>query len=177
MTLRPAKLFDAAEMHALMQPSVAQGLLLPRGLRHLCENVRDFVVAESAGRLVALGALHFLDEDLAEIQSLAVDVSHRGRGLGGRVVAALLRQAREHQAWKVFALTHAPEFFLRFGFAPTDIGRLPQKFTHDCLACPKLRGCRQVPVIREVFAAGGGGQEADDAAADSPAPLIAKLAG
>ena len=151
--LRPARLYDAAELHALQQPFVAQGLLLPRSPRYLCENIRDYVVAvASDGRLAGGGALHFLDGDVAEIQSLAVAPRFRGAGLGSRLVAALLAQAREHQAWKVFALTHAPEFFLRLGFTRTIIAELPQKLTRDCLGCPKLAACQQVPVIADVFA-------------------------
>lgn len=152
MTTRPAKLFDAAEIHALMQPYVTQGLLLPRGLRYLCENIRDFTVIERNGRLVASGALHFLDEDVAEIQSLAVHPARRNQGLGARLVEALLAQAREHQVWKAFALTHAPEYFYRFGFEKTEMAQLPQKFTRDCVTCPKLPVCHQVPVICDVFA-------------------------
>lgn len=151
MTIRPAKLFDAAEIHALMQPYVTQGVLLPRPLRYLCENIRDFMVVEQGGRIVASGALHFLDEDVAEIQSLAVAPARRGGGLGAQLVAALLEQARVHQVWKVIALTHVPEFFHRLGFATTEIGALPQKFSRDCAACPKRPTCHQVAVIRDVF--------------------------
>ncbi|MGH9533689.1 MAG: GNAT family N-acetyltransferase [Terriglobales bacterium] len=153
MTLRPARLYDAAELHALQQPYVAQGLLLPRSPRYLCENIRDYIVAVAAdGRLAAGGALHFLDDDVAEIQSLAVTARYRGAGLGGRLLQALLVEAREHQAWKAFALTHAPEFFVRFGFARTELEALPQKLTRDCLGCPKRLNCHQVAVIADVFA-------------------------
>lgn len=151
--LRPARLFDAAELHALQQPYVAQGLLLPRSPRYLCENIRDYMVALAPdGCLAAGGALHFLDGDVAEIQSLAVAPRFRGAGLGSRLLTALLADAREHQAWKAFALTHAPEFFLRRGFTRTDLAALPQKLSRDCLTCPKLPVCHQVAVIADVFA-------------------------
>lgn len=151
--LRPARLFDAAELHALQQPYVAQGLLLPRSPRYLCENIRDYIVAVAPdGCLAAGGALHFLDGDVAEIQSLAVAPRFRGAGLGSRLLTALLADAREHQAWKAFALTHAPEFFLRRGFTRTDLAALPQKLSRDCLTCPKLPVCHQVAVIADVFA-------------------------
>lgn len=153
MTIRPARLYDAAEIHALMQPYVAQGLLLPRSLRYLCENIRDFTVIEANGRIVASGALHFLDEDVAEIQSLAVAAARRGQGLGQQLTAALVEQAKAHQVWKVFALTHAPQFFHRLGFTDTDLGALPQKFSRDCAGCPKRPVCQQHAVIRDIFAA------------------------
>ncbi len=154
MNIRKAKLCDAGEIHALMQPYVRQGLLLPRPLAYICENIRDFSVAEDPqGRILACGALHFLDEDVAELQSLAVDAGAQGHGLGSALVRHLLKEAREYQAWKAFALTHAPEFFYPFGFEKSDMGQLTQKFNRDCLRCPKLNLCHQVPVICDVFQA------------------------
>ncbi|MHB8735068.1 MAG: GNAT family N-acetyltransferase [Terriglobales bacterium] len=155
MRVRKAKLCDAGEIHALMQPQVATGALLPRSLAYLCENIRDFVVIEDdEHRLVASGALHFLDEDVAELQSLVVHPRERSRGLGAVLVQRLLRDARRYQVWKVFALTHLPEFFLRNGFTLTTISELPQKFVRDCVNCPKLHDCHQVAVICDVYARG-----------------------
>ncbi len=154
MTCRKARLCDAGEIHALMQPFVREGVLLPRSLSYLCENIRDFSMLEDErGRIVASGALHFFDEDLAELQSLAVLPSCQGRGLGRQMVRALLREARRHRVWKVFSLTHAPEFFLRQGFTLTDREQLPRKFMRDCLSCPKLHHCHQIAVICDVFTA------------------------
>lgn len=153
MLLRKARLCDAGEIHSLMQPFVAQGLLLPRTPRHLCQNIRDFsVVEEASGRIVAAGALHFLDEDVAEVQSLVVQPASQGHGLGRQLVQHLLEEALEHRVWKVFALTHAPEFFHPMGFARGDLSQLPQKFMNDCLTCPKLNICHQVAVVCDVFA-------------------------
>jgi len=153
MTVRKAKLCDAGEIHALMQPQVASGALLPRSLAYVCENIRDFsVIEDAAHRLVASGALHFLDEDVAELQSLVVHPREQNRGLGALLVQRLLRDARRYQAWKVFALTHLPEFFLHNGFTRTAISELPQKFVRDCVNCPKLHDCHQVAVICDVYA-------------------------
>ena len=153
MQLRKARLCDAGEIHILMQPFVTQGLLLPRSLRYLCQNIRDFSVVEDGnGRIVAAGALHFLDEDVAEIQSLMVHPSFQGAGLGRRLVLHLLEEAEQNQVWKAFALTHAPQFFSPMGFEKSDLSQLPQKFMNDCLSCPKLNICHQVAVVCDVFA-------------------------
>jgi amino-acid N-acetyltransferase len=152
MRVRKAKLSEAAEILALMQPYVEQGVLLPRSLRHICENIRDFAVIEAGGGIVASGALHFLDEDVAEVQGLAVHPRWQGRGLGRRIVQSLLREARRLQAWKVFALTHRPGFFEQLGFEATERAAVPQKFARDCVVCPKLRHCEQKAVIFDVLA-------------------------
>lgn len=153
MHLRKARLCDAGEIHILMQPFVTQGLLLPRSLRYLCQNIRAFgVVEDTHGRIVAAGALHFLDEDVAEIQSLMVHPGFQGQGLGRQLVLRLLEEAEQNQVWKAFALTHAPEFFYPMGFEKSDLSQLPQKFISDCLGCPKLNLCHQVAVVCDVFA-------------------------
>jgi amino-acid N-acetyltransferase len=152
MQIRKARLCDAGEIHALIQPYVAEGTLLPRSLGYICEHIRDFTVIESAGRIIGCGALHFINEDLAEVQSLAVHPAHQGHGLGQWLVHTLLDEARDYQAWKAFALTSSPEFFFRLGFHPTDLTDLPQKLTRDCFGCPKFAGCTLVPVICDVFA-------------------------
>lgn len=154
MRLRKARLSDAGEIHALMQPFVHQGSLLPRSLGFLCQNVRNFsVIEDEHGRILASGALRFLDEDIAEVQSLVVLSGRQGGGLGRRLVAALLAEAREHQVMQVIALTHTTDFFLSLGFTPANRDDFPQKFSADCVNCPKLRNCRQMAVAFEVFPA------------------------
>lgn len=153
MQLRKARLCDAGEIHTLMQPFVAQGLLLSRSSRYVCQNIRDYsVIEDESGRIVAAGALHFLDEDVAEVQSLMVHPGFQGMGLGRRLVRHLLAEAEENRVWKAFALTHAPEFFYPLGFEKRDRAELPQKFMNDCLSCPKLNICHQTAVVCDVFA-------------------------
>jgi amino-acid N-acetyltransferase len=66
---------------------------------------------------VGCGALHVIWEDLAEIRTVAVRADHQGRGLGHRLVGALLDSARELGVGRVFVLTFAVDFFARHGFA------------------------------------------------------------
>lgn len=169
MQLRKARLSDAGEIHALMQPFVARGVLLPRSNTFLCQNIRNFSVIEDAQhRILASGALRFLDQDVAEIQSLAVLHGQQGGGLGRRLVDALLAEAREHQVWQVIALTHNSEFFERLGFRAGDRMAFPQKFTADCLGCARLKNCRQVAMTYDVFPA--------DAVASAPLVELAETA-
>ena len=55
---RQAVLPDVAQIHAIIQPYADSGTLLPRSIPELCENIRDFVVAEQEDRVVGCGALH-----------------------------------------------------------------------------------------------------------------------
>ena len=55
-------------------------------------------------------------EDLAEIRTVAVHRSHRGRGVGHLIAAELLAAARKIGVSRVFVLTFAVDFFRRHGF-------------------------------------------------------------
>lgn len=92
--------------------------LLKKSTVTLYEDIQEFWVAESSGQVVGCGALHVLWEDLAEIRTVAVDPEVRGRGVGHRIVTALIDTARELGVRRVFCLTFEVEFFSRHGFVP-----------------------------------------------------------
>src|SRR5260370_33309725 len=65
---RNAILPDVERIHAIITPYAEKGTLLPRTIPELCENVRDFVVAEDDGERVILGcvSLHLYAPHLAD---------------------------------------------------------------------------------------------------------------
>ena len=91
-------------------------MLLAKELITLYEDVQEFWVVEHGRRVVGCGALHVLWADLAEIRTVAVEPTMAGRGIGGVLVRALLRTAREVGVRRVFVLTFEREFFGRHGF-------------------------------------------------------------
>ena len=90
--------------------------MLAKDLATLYEDIQDFRVAETDGRVVACGALHVLWADLGEIRTLAVAEDHRGRGHGAAVLQSLIEAARELGLSRLFALTFQTGFFGRHGF-------------------------------------------------------------
>src|SRR5437016_485304 len=90
---RKAVVTDAREVHDLIAQYSGDGTLLPRRYGEVCENIRDFVVSERRGRIVACGALHIYGPHLAEVRSIAVSPEAQGRGAGRRLVRALLVEA------------------------------------------------------------------------------------
>src|SRR5262249_12203975 len=90
---RNAVLPDVEAIHAIMEPYYGDGTLLPRHIPELCENIRDFVVAEDQGEIVGCGALHLYGLHLAEIRSIAVHPTAQGRGAGGLLERAMLKQS------------------------------------------------------------------------------------
>src|SRR5579863_7001106 len=114
---RNAILRDVEHIHAIMNPYYPDGTLLPRQISELCENIRDFVVAEHRGMIIGCGALHLYGLHLAEIRSIAVHPDAQGLGAGRRVVNALLEEAERHNVSCVCLFTRIPEFFAQVGFS------------------------------------------------------------
>lgn len=139
--IRPAAVRDIRGIHRLLNHYAREGLLLPRSLNELYESVRDFVVAAADDAVVGCCALHVSWEDLAEVKCLAVAESHRGSGLGRRLVEQCLTQAAALGIDTVFCLTYQVEFFARLGFVVVDSKRLPHKVWGECVHCPRFPDC------------------------------------
>jgi amino-acid N-acetyltransferase len=119
LVARRARTDDVTAIKALVD-SYAGRVLLAKELITLYETVQEFWVVEVEGRIVGCGALHVLWLDLAEVRTVAVDPAMAGQGIGGVLVEALLRTAREVGVRRVFVLTFERDFFGRFGFVEID---------------------------------------------------------
>lgn len=146
MKLRKARRQDAIRIHQLIEQYARKGLLLPRSLDEVTAHASHFVVAERDGAIVGCAALEPYNDDLGELRSLAVDEAERGRGTGRELLRAILRRARRAGLERVFAVTHAPHFFLRGGF--DRVGEvLPEKIARDCAACTRFGRCTLHTVV------------------------------
>jgi N-acetylglutamate synthase-like GNAT family acetyltransferase len=151
MRARQAKPPDAQAIYRLIAHYAGEGLLLPRAEEEIRRNISHFLVFEEKGRILSCVALESYGPDLAEIRSLAVDPKLRGRRLGSRIIDFALTDARRRRIARVFAVTHAPEFFLRHGFAAGSRQSLTEKLERDCRTCSKRRSCKLVAVIATVI--------------------------
>ncbi len=150
MKARRAKLGDVLAIHALVSKYAAQGLLLPRTEDEIRAHVGNFLVLAEQEHISGCVALEPYGSELAEIRSVAVDDTTRGRGLGARLVQYALAEAKRRGFARVFAVTHAPEFFQRQGFALSHRRALPEKIERDCRGCPKQRSCHLAAVVAVV---------------------------
>lgn len=156
MRARRARPEDALAVHRLIAHYAAEGLLLPRSAEEVYAHIGRFLVlvepasAGSTDWVLGCVALEPYGPDLAEIRSLAVDPQIRGRGLGARLLRFALAVARRRKVGRVFALTHAPQFFNRQGFQTLSRRALPEKLERDCCTCPKSPTCELVAVIATV---------------------------
>ena len=73
MLVRKALLQDASNVYDLVNSLSTDGTLLRRPFAEICENIRDFTVAESdSGVFLGNGALHLYGPHLAEVRSIVV---------------------------------------------------------------------------------------------------------
>lgn len=93
----------------------------------------DFWVAVANGRVVGICGFR-KHPDCQELCSLGVDEAFAGRGLGSRLVRALLQETRGD----VYLATVIPEFFTRLGFK--EAASIPASMVKKAEWCA---GCRR----------------------------------
>ena len=148
-SVRPARLQDASQIFDLVNSLSGDGTLLRRNYAEICENVRDFQVAESeAGVFLGCGALHLYGPHLAEVRSIVVKPEAKGQGAGGKLLRALLAEAEYQGVVSVCLFTRIPDFFFHFHFRISDRTALPDKIYKDCQTCPRLYACDEVAMVR-----------------------------
>lgn len=127
MRVRHAHAHDAAAIRRLIDLYVADGTLLPRAESFIAAHAEHFLVAEEDGHVV--GCVH-LDEyapSLAELRSLAVETSMKGKGIGSALVSATEALARERGCATLFAVSNDEAYFNRFGFFARHIPELDRE--------------------------------------------------
>jgi amino-acid N-acetyltransferase len=147
ITLRTADSSEAKKLHKLIQANLEEGHLLPRTLPELTAHAAQFVVAVRGRRIIGCGELAHLSAHVAEVRSLAVDVSARGSRVGVMIVDELRRRARRENFEKLCAFTHAPGYFIHMGFSIVPHLWLPEKIFTDCVKCPQFRQCGQYAMV------------------------------
>ncbi|SNR79228.1 N-acetyltransferase [Desulfurobacterium atlanticum] len=139
--VRKATIKDAEAIQFLINEYAKQGLMLPRSLNSIYENIRDFFVYEEDGKILGVCALTVVWDNLAEIRSLAVHPEKRKQGIGRTLIKACLEDAKHLQITRIFTLTYQSEFFKKLGFKEIDKNTLPQKIWRDCINCVKFPNC------------------------------------
>lgn len=148
--IRKAKIKDVQDIHRLINSYAQEGKLLPRSLSELYEGVRDFLVAETDGKIIGCCALHIVWENIAEIKSLAVAKDMVNQKVGTRLIEAIISSAKELEIDKLFVLTYIPDFFKAFGFKLVDKYSLPHKIWGECVRCIHFPNCGEEALVYEV---------------------------
>jgi amino-acid N-acetyltransferase len=156
MRARAARMGDAAAVHRVIAHYAGEGLLLPRTEAEIREHIARFLVLvekhRGEDRVLGCVALEPYGPDLAEIRSLAVAPEARGHGrnVGDRLMKAAMDTARRRKIARLFAVTHRPDFFSRYGFKAGPRQAIREKVERDCATCPKERKCTLVATVATV---------------------------
>lgn len=144
--IQKARLLDVKTIYKLIAEQSQSGRILARAMSELYSQIRDFSLYEDdqTKSIIGCGALQPVWEDLAEIRSLAVSTDYQGRGIGSKLISALLQEAREMGIRKVFVLTYRQSLFERLGFKVMDRNLLPHKIWADCIRCTKFPECDEI---------------------------------
>lgn len=152
MLVRHAQIGDIPAAQRIINDAAEYGLMLPRSLASMYEDLRDFhvaVVPEAEGeRVIGVCGLKIVWANLAEVFALAVSPEARGRGVGRQLVLSCVDEAEELGIRRLMTLTYQREFFEKLGFAVVDRQRLPLKVWSECVRCPKNQACDEIAMIR-----------------------------
>ncbi len=114
--LRLARADDVDEILTLIAEHSEQ--LLPRGPADIDALLETFWVVETPEGIVGCCCLEVYSSKIAEVRSLAVRASARGRGYGARLVATAVAEAKRRGIPQVLVVTSNLEFFSRQHFKP-----------------------------------------------------------
>ena len=110
------------------------------------KNLPEFIVAENDTKTLGCACLDI--GNIVELRSIAVLPTYRNKGVGSKLVEAILERATELTD-VIYLRTTSPVFFEKKGFA-----RLPDKekkvIWKDCEECDKFDICRQTMMRKQL---------------------------
>lgn len=150
MKIEPAKISDVESIYSLVNYYAQRDKMLFCSKAYIYENLQSFTVVRTEKGVIGCCSLRIVWSDLAEIKSLAVEVSQKGGGAGKKLVGFAVNSAKQMEIPKVFALTLEPDFFKKAGFEIIEKTDLPMKVWSDCAKCPKQQNCDEVALIKKI---------------------------
>jgi|SRR5659263_27375 len=110
------------------------------------KNLPEFIVAQNETKTLGCACLDI--GNIVELRSIAVLPAYRNKGVGSKLVEAVLGRAKELTD-VIYLRTTSPVFFEKKGFV-----RLPDKekkvIWKDCEECDKFDICRQTMMKIEI---------------------------
>ena len=150
IVIRAATAPDAPRVYQLITENLVSGHLLARPLGEVELHVPRFLVATDGDDVVGCGELARLSAAVAEVRSLVVEASRRGKGVGRRLLDALIVEAVSQRFPRLCAFTHQARPFVRAGFSIVPHPWVPAKIAADCQTCDLFRRCRQYAVVLDL---------------------------
>ena len=125
--LRDAKRDDVDGILAIIDPLVAQGVLVKRERGLIEAEIDRFMVLEEDEEIIGCAALYpFPHDKSVELACLAVNPFYRDGGRGERILGFAEKRAKEKGFKTLFVLsTQTAQWFVERGFVESDVSKLP----------------------------------------------------
>lgn len=124
--IRGAMARDVIGIMQIIKPLEEQGILISRSRERLEESIEDFSVMERDGQIIGCVALHILDEDSAELASVAIHADYQRGERGESLLKFVEQKAKQLGKKRLFALTtRTLHWFIEHGFSETSPKSLP----------------------------------------------------
>jgi amino-acid N-acetyltransferase len=145
--IRTASAEDAESIYKLIKYYAEKGVILERPMDDILENINNFLVAVSDGKIIGSITHYDYGTNLKEVRSLAVDETFQNIGIGKKLLEELIRLARTENQGKIFTLTYRPDFFERNGFVAVPKDDFPEKIWKDCDKCKDKDNCGETALM------------------------------
>jgi amino-acid N-acetyltransferase len=124
--LRMATNDDVAAILSLIEPLIAEGILVSRGVDIIERDIEQFSLLEHDGKIFGCAALYPYSQQMGEMACLTVSQDAQGTGDGERILKHIEQRAKAAGMKQLFVLTtRAMHWFMKRGFKPASIEDLP----------------------------------------------------
>lgn len=129
------------EVLSLMQPMMAQGVLLERTIDTLQASYQDYVLYKVDGDIYGFAALHKLDHATAEIAAVVVKQNYNKSGVGRKIISYLIERGKTLGYKQIITFTKSTgDWFENLGFVQVPLCEVPEIRRNQYLA--QKRGSR-----------------------------------
>lgn len=147
--IKKPTLKEVEAMRNLLRPEVERGVILERTADEIANAIRSYNVAWEGDEIVGFCALHIHSPSLAEIRSLIVKESHRGKGIATSIIEVSLKEALGLGVKEVLVLTYQRTLFEKLGFVEVSKEAIPDhKIWADCIKCKYFPICEEIALIK-----------------------------
>ena len=139
------------DMQDLVQVDVENGNILDRSKSEMATTIRSYTVVYDSDELVGFVALHIHSVTLAEIRSLVVKHTHRGQGIGKKLIESCIKEGKDIQLEELLVLTYKQALFEKFDFKVIEKASIPDtKIWADCIKCKHFPICDEISLTLKI---------------------------
>ena len=139
------------QMQELVLQDVENGNILVRNESEMATTIRSYTVVYDGDLLVGFVALHIHSITLAEIRSLVVRDTYRGKGIGKKLIQNCIDEGKNLELQELLVLTYKQALFEKFGFEVIEKASIPDtKIWADCIKCKHFPICDEISLTLKI---------------------------